>query len=287
MSLKRKLQTARRLLGVIYRDVTHRLFTKKCKVCGQNTETEVAYSRLFYKCKRCKFVFSADEDHESVIRGMGMMGSWSGPGGGGFREYYLVKMLISDLSMNKFLLYGTGNTPTFGRLLDEGFAVTGCDISADVIDIKTRQYGPGKFISPDDLDGKQYDAIIAVEVIEHFSRPHEEFSRLVSCLTKDGIICGTTDFYDGIKVKDSNAPGYMSLRSHVSYWNKDSLNFISDKYGLQVSAFELVRPGSVLPDEKYGQLWPNKRVFFIHSNVHTSYFSKLFSETSILPIDKP
>lgn len=50
----------------------------------------------------------------------------------------------------------------------------------------------------------------------------------------------------------------------------------------------MVNPGSVLPDEKFGQVWLNKRVFFIYDlNRDEPYFKQLQESSPILPIDRP
>ena len=127
-------------------------------------------------------------------------------------------------------------------------------------------------------------------MFEHLTNPLQTLFLLMSKLNKDGIICGTTNFYLGDGIEDSNDPGYMSHKGHVAYWSLKSMKTAVQKYDPQynVILFEMVRPGSVLPDEMYNQLWPNKRVFFIYpSNEYKRFFTELKNETSILPIDKP
>ena len=217
-----------------------------------------------------------------------MEGSWSGPGGGGYREYFLVKQLHRDLGKKSFLLFGTGNTTTFSRLRSEGIDVTGCDISQDVVAYKKKEHGDQSFFTPETIPSDaKYDAIVAVEVFEHFVDPLASWRLLMSKLADGGIVCGTTDFYRGGSIEDDNKPGYMSLKGHVAYWSERSMSTLAARSDYAVAAFELVRPGSVLPDERFGQLWPNKRVFFIHPLGHAQYFQTLYEQTPILPIDRP
>jgi len=220
---------------------------------------------------------------------MGMEGSWSGAGGGGYREYFLVKMLEKDLGFQSFLLFGTGNTATLGRLISEGVDVVGCDISQDVVAYKRQQHGNSRFHPAEEIPSHlRFDAIVAVEVFEHFAAPNESWRVLTRHLNDGGIICGTTNFYPGGPIEDSNDPGYMSLKGHVAYWSQKSLGYLARTKGFKLEAFEMVRPGSVLPDEKFGQLWPNKRVFFLFpAGWYEEYFSSLRDKHAILPIDKP
>lgn len=260
-----------------------------CRLCGGRTTSRTGYRRVFAECGRCGFIFAGDCNPKKINTGMGMRGSWTGPGGGGYREYFLAKMLIKDLCQEKLLLFGTGNTPTFAKLKEEGVDVVGCDICQEVVDYKKDIYGKESFYTPAELPlSKKYDGIIAVECFEHFLEPGYYFDLLVNRLAEGGIICGTTNFYLGGSIEDENNPGYMSGKGHVVYWSYQSMTYIAKKYELMVSVFELICPGSVLPDEKYGQLWPNKRVFFIYSpKVHKKYFDCLKKSTPILPIDKP
>lgn len=260
-----------------------------CKLCHGTTKGRRAYGRSFHQCQQCNFIFAVDYDPILFNVGMGMEGSWTGPGSGGYREYYLVKMLMQELSFRSFLLFGTGNTPTFARLREEGVNVVGCDISQDVIKYKRAAFGNDSFFTPGSLPvDRIYDGIIAVEVFEHFAEPRSSFDLLMSLIRPNGVICGTTNFYPGGPIEDDNKPGYMSHKGHVAYWSLKSMTSIGRKYQRAVAAFEMIRPGSVLPDEKYGQLWPNKRVFFIYEpSIHQSYFEVLLKSTPVLPIDKP
>lgn len=259
----------------------------QCRVCGGKSSPRIAYFRKFLVCDCCNFVFSVDTNDEVITQGMGMSGSQSGPGGGGYREYYLVKYLIKEFGFKKFLLFGTGNTSTFARLHSEGIDVTGCDISKDVVKFKAKEFGSESFMLPDDLPADYFDGVIAVEVFEHFADPKGEIQRLTACLRDGGIISGTTDFFQGGSIEDSNSPGYMSLSGHVAYWGQQSMSYAFNDYDLLVASFELIRPGSVLPDEKFGQLWRNKRVFFIYPEEYSEFFSGLNKSTPILPIDNP
>ena len=260
-----------------------------CKLCNGRTKHKRGYGRSFYQCQECEFIFAIDYDLNTLNRGMGMEGSWSGPGGGGYREYYLIKMLMQDLGFKSFLLYGTGNTRTFADLRQEGVNVIGCDISQGVVDYKKTAFGDDTFFTPDTLPAdRAYDGIAAVEVFEHLADPNAAFSSLMIRLRSCCVICGTLNFYPCGPIADDNNPGYMKHKGHVAYWNLKSMRCIAQNYGYDVILFELIRPGSVLPDEKYGQLWPNKRVFFIYDpSAHQSYFENLLKTTPILPIDKP
>jgi SAM-dependent methyltransferase len=289
-ALEQLASTVRRLFFYCLVLFYHRsIIWSRCKICNGNTYRTHGYGRRFFHCQNCDFIYSFDYNPWVVNKGMGMEGSWSGPGGGGYREYFLAKLLKNQLGLKSFLLYGTGNTPTFEKLRQEGFDIIGCDISSDVVESKNKQFGKDIFFTPETLPkDRRYDAIIAVEVFEHFTNPNAACNQLFNLVDPNGVICGTTDFYPGGPIEDKNNPGYMSHQGHVSYWSMKSMRFVAKKYDHYAVAFEMVRPGSVLPDEKLGQLWPNKRVFFLYSDkTYNSFFDDLYNKSPILPIDKP
>lgn len=266
-----------------------RVAASECLVCAGAIVHRVGYGRPFAECTDCGFIFTDDYDASGLGRGMGMEGSWSGPGGGGYREYYLVKLLRNDLALRTSLLFGTGNTATLGRLLEEGFDSVGVDISPDVVAHKKEVLGDDRFFTPSTLpDDRRFDVIVAVEVFEHLTDPHASWQLLANHLEVGGILCGTTNFYPGGPIEDGNDPGYMSHKGHVAYWSERSLGQLAKRYGFALEGFEMVRPGSVLPDERYGQLWPNKRVFFVfEAGRYETYFQQLRARHGILPIDRP
>ena len=105
-------------------------------------------------------------------------------------------------------------------------------------------------------------------------------------LNPGGIVCGTTDFYFPTDTIIDSA-GYMK-GTHYIYWSYNSLALVLKDHGHELELFELIRPGSILPDEKFKKLWPNKRVFFMFDpKYHGDFFSKLKELIPILPIDRP
>lgn len=281
-ALPRKLRRAARLGRDWLRP------TRACPVCGGASTRRTAYWRVFEQCVACDFIRAITLDEQESRRGMGLEGSWTGFGGG-FREYYLAHMMMDELGLGRVLLFGTGNTTTFAQLCAEGRDVVGCDISQDVIALKQAEFGAARFMPPEALpDGPDFDAVVAVEVIEHLLEPQAVFARLFGLLRPGGVICGTTNLWLGGDIEDGNRPGYMSHLAHVAYWSPRSLERVAAAHGYRVALHEMVCPGSVLPDQRFGQLWPNKRVFFLHDpRVHADYFTNLAARQPILPIDRP
>ena len=159
-----------------------------------------------------------------------MQGSWSGAGGGGHREYFLATLLRNQFKKTSFLLFGTGNTPTFERLRSEGFDVIGCDITPELVCKRKEEFGEDSFCHPSELPERQFEVVIAVEVFEHLVSPLREIGELREHLATGGIVAGTTDFYQGGTIVDNNDPGYMSHELHVAYWSHRSMGFLAENF---------------------------------------------------------
>ena len=270
-----------------------------CVLCeSTNVKIDQAYKKNFIICNHCGFIF-AEKAFQDFVIGKNIrfevptdfenLPAWSGPSKGGYREYYLARMLEKDLGMESFFLYGPGESPAFQNLKDEGLNIKSCDLNPILINYYWNRYGKEHFFHPETIPAEEkFDVIVAVEVFEHFQDPHYYFQMLTDHLKEGGIICGTTDFYPGGKLENDVEPGHLTPDNHIVYWSNSSMQYLAETKGMSVEAFELIRPGSVLPDAHFGILWPNKRVFFIHdSEKHGEYFAKLQKESPILPIDNP
>lgn len=261
----------------------------KCKICDCNTVRKQGYGRIFLECKNCGYVFSGDYPNFLANIGMGMAGSWGGPEKGGEREDFLVRFLSENFALNSFLLYGVGSTLSFRVLTNHDFNVYGCDVSKSVVKYRQKEFGKHRFFSPDDIEKlkKKFDAVIACEVFEHFVNPMKYVQLIVESLENDGIICGTTNFYDGLSIEDNQKVGYMSLPGHVSYWSEKSMSYLFKTFfGMDLISFEMICPGSLKKDNKYNDLFPNKRVFFLSRNNKVIMKLKEIKERNfILPLD--
>lgn len=277
----------RRTCGLLWK-IRTTIKAVPCRLCGGATQKRAAYDRLFLQCQDCGFIFAGDYPKFLNNRGMGLVGSWGGPESGGEREDFLVRMISRDFGLRLHLLYGTGTTAAFPKLLNDGFDVYGCDISKSVVRYRQRNFGKHRFFHVSRLPTKQhvFDTVIACEVFEHFHKPKAQIECIIKSLRPGGILCGCTNFHLGGDIEDSQKIGYMSLFGHIAYWSERSLAKLLGNYGFGLILFEMVCPGSVKPDPKYGQLFPNKRVFFATNDSHKIlYLSKLRDVSPILPID--
>ena len=254
-----------------------------CRVCHNETQPfQEVYGKFWYHCTNCDF-FQAEVSKQLLHNLNKGEGFKAGGGKLGYREYWISKQIHNEVGLSRILLYGTGNTLTFKKLNEEKFDAWGCDISDDLVAYRNKETYGEKFFHARKFPEIQFDLIVTVEVFEHFFEPLKNLANLAKHLKEDGIIAGTTDFYDDTDISDHI---YLKPALHIAYWSRKSLEIAAATINCELSLFELQCPGSVIPDEKFGVLWPRKRVFFIYPQKYLHYFKDLSKRYPILPINK-
>ena len=130
-----------------------------CRLCGGGCKARTAYRMAFAECLCCGFIFRRKFDRQRQANGMGMKAG----AGGGYREYFLTRILTNDLGLgaNPLLLYGTGNTQTLETLLNEGVDVVGSDLSKELVEDRRKRFGHDRFFYPHELPaGRPFDGFI-------------------------------------------------------------------------------------------------------------------------------
>ncbi len=116
--------------------------------------------------------------------------------------------------------FGSGPEPALAHLLEErGY--------------RTAIYDP--FFAADDGvlsgPGRQYDAITAVEVVEHLFHPGTELERLVSLIRPGGILAVRTGIFAG-DAAAFREWWYRRDISHVSFWTDETIRWICRTFDL-------------------------------------------------------
>ena len=111
--------------------------------------------------------------------------------------------------------YGSGPGPALQKLLPEQIEVT--------------NYDP--FFQPDsDVLHCQYDLVLCTETAEHFIRPADEFSRLLSLLRPGGLLgLMTLVFSDEGALKEWR---YARDPTHVVFYREKTMHWIARKFGI-------------------------------------------------------
>jgi hypothetical protein len=191
----------------------------KCILCT------AASKRLFkdrtgtyYDCPVCRGVFLSPDNHPTPeaerARYLEHNNDIHDPRYQAFVEPIVNAVTESFTPKHKGLDYGCGTGPVISHLLTQkGFSLD--------------RYDP--FFNADSkVFGRQYDFIVACEVIEHFHDPRGEFARLRNMLNRGGKLLAmteplmpSTDFADWY---------YKNDQTHVFFYRPETFEYIRDRF---------------------------------------------------------
>lgn len=146
---------------------------------------------------------------------------------------------------------GCGNGFISGELLKRGFRVLGIDVSESGIGICRREYPAGQFevasiCDPDiqRVTGNDFDAIVAIEVVEHLYSPARFLDNCHSLLKKNGILVLSTPYHGYLKnlllalagkLEDHFQAGHEG--GHIKFWSRRSLEKALEDHGFRAAGF--------------------------------------------------
>ena len=120
----------------------------------------------------------------------------------------LLKYLKADPSIRRVLDAGCGNGSFTASLADAGFDMYGIDLSESGVRVATReQGGKAKFAVASVYDDYRtvfpgvdsFDAVVAIEVVEHLYNPRELVRRAHEALRPGGLFIVTTPYWGYFK----------------------------------------------------------------------------------------
>jgi len=141
--------------------------------------------------------------------------------------YYPIYKFLMDKTKLEILEVGCGYGYLTYSLHSLGHNIVGIDISKKAIDFASSHFGNYYEVSniKNYKPKKQFDLIIATELIEHLSNPVEFISLCVNLLNSDGkIILTTPNYYNKISVWRTDSPPV-----HTVWLSKDSFKYIAKK----------------------------------------------------------
>ncbi len=195
----------------------------KCLLCLRTDKllefSKNGQAQIFRKCLSCGFIFLDPEHHlqpeaEKIRYDLHQ----NNPLDQGYQNFLMPvvqAVLDQQLPLELGLDFGCGPASFIAHMLEpKGFKVA-C-------------YDP--YFHPDQkLLETQYDFITCTEVVEHFSHPRREFEKLHGLLKKKGKLYIKTSLTDA--VTDFKNWHYQRDPTHVSFYNKSSLEYIKLKFG--------------------------------------------------------
>ncbi|MGI8892619.1 MAG: class I SAM-dependent methyltransferase [Bacteroidia bacterium] len=202
----------------------------KCPLCLSSKEfvnVSGPDKRRYTCCENCFLIFTDTRYHpskkEEEKRYKQHKNGIQFPGYVKFLQQAIEPTLPFITKEMKGLDFGCGPEPTLNKLLEqEGYQ---CDV-----------YDPIFF---PDLPHEKYDYIIATECFEHFFLPARDLQKLNSLLKPGSILTVMTELWSGRS--QFNKWYYAKDPTHVSFYNKRTMNFIANKFGYTIVSEELPR----------------------------------------------
>lgn len=257
---------------------------RKCLVCGApETRRKNVTNRRSGKhvavrtCERCGYVSVLDNFHDyktsKSTEDLGGQAARCGTLDTTGREFGMAKLAVDVLNRNRIdvLVYGAGRS--LDNLHIEKLPKVRRVAIGDIMKIRD----DADFIDTTKPATETFDVVVACEVIEHFTRPREDFAKLFGFVHRAGLLVCSTNIYDGGNL---NRQGYIFGRGHVSYYTPESLRAIAKANGMHVDfRVPLASTGSAGPRKRY--------VIFSHSAIVMEAVSDYFGRTMYAPSEPP
>lgn len=155
-----------------------------------------------------------------------------------------VEAELKHCGARQVLDLGCGNGAFAGHLNDAGYEVTGLDHSSSGI-ARARRNHPRLAFAQHDLmkplaveHMRKFDAVIAIEVIEHLMLPRQLMRAAVQALRPGGVFIVTTPYHGYLKNLALAITGAMDehwhpLRDygHVKFFSRRTLTLLFEEFG--------------------------------------------------------
>lgn len=180
-----------------------------CRLCGTQSALFYADTRSFYRCPLCHFIFT-NQMSDSASQEAHYKGQWGNQDEAGWKNQAdnIIAIISRYLAPRRILDFGSGSGSLARQLAGRGYDVTELEPMIHGY-LKDQRY-PAKF-----------DAIVAVEVIEHLPNMWEELERLDKVLVDGGVMLFAT-------LLTNRFIGADDAREQFSaWWYKDDLTHVN------------------------------------------------------------
>jgi len=166
---------------------------------------------------------------------------------------YLFAPVAAELGhrgVRRVLDLGCGNGAFAGHLSDAGYEVTGLDHSSSGIARARKNYPRLPFARHDLAQPlpaehmRKFDAVIAIEVIEHLLLPRSLMRAAVQALRPGGVLVVTTPYHGYLKnlalaITDAMDEHWHPLRDygHVKFFSRRTLTLLFEEFGFSEIRF--------------------------------------------------
>lgn len=159
--------------------------------------------------------------------------------------YGPVLAILRSADVGSLLDVGCGNGSIASALVGEGFDAVGVDVSSSGIEIARRRH-PDRFRIGsvyDDLrnmfpDRVEFDAILAMEVVEHLYAPASFADRTIEALRPGGLLVMTTPYHGYLKNLALAVTGRLDAHftalwegGHIKFWSRRTLHQLLRRAG--------------------------------------------------------
>lgn len=185
---------------------------------------------------------------------------WNSPASTPAHDYLFptIRDWLKHAGARSVLDLGCGNGALTSAFVHEGFEMTGMDVSKSGIAVATRSF-PGIPFEHAEMETplasrlrQTFDAVIAVEVIEHLLLPRLLFERAKEALRPGGVFIVTTPYHGFLKnlalaLTNQFDAHWHPLRDygHVKFFSRTTLTQLFEEQGLIVERVD--RVGRVPP----------------------------------------
>ncbi len=160
--------------------------------------------------------------------------------------------LRSAGSIREVLDAGCGNGSFSAALQAEGFSVWGCDLSTSGIERARREWPAIQFAVASVYDDllrafdrtAPFDAVVALEVIEHLYAPRDFLERAREALRPGGLLVLSTPYHGYVKNLALALSGRLDAHftalwdgGHIKFWSRRTLTTLLTERGFEPLSF--------------------------------------------------